>query len=269
MVTRKVERRRGSRGANGQPLHAYRAWDAATRWFHWINAALVAALLILGAAMLTGPWFGVGDEGRQQLQAIHTALGTALALNLLWRAYWAFHGNRFAQWRAVVPGGSRYWKALRAYVSAFVGGRPRYYIGHNPLARLGVSLLFLLLAAQCLSGLFLIGVDQLAPPPGTALGTPGVSAPFAPSAPQLPWPIAWTAADAAALRAPLQTIHLYGFYLLVIAVIQHVIAVVATELREGGDLVSAMLTGWKSFPARPEDERSRHASRRRKRIRPL
>jgi len=39
----------------------------------------------------------------------------------------------------------------------------------------------------------------------------------------------------------------------VIAVVQHIVAVIATELHEGGDLVSAMLTGWKSFPRRPED----------------
>ena len=66
------------------------------------------------------------------------------------------------------------------------------------------------------------------------------------------------------MRAPLRLVHLYGFYLLVIAVIQHVVAVVATELREGGDLVSAMLTGWKSLPGVPEDEEGRNAVRRRK-----
>jgi Ni/Fe-hydrogenase 1 B-type cytochrome subunit len=237
-----------------QRLHAYRAWDAPTRWFHWINAILVVALLVLGLAMLAGGWFGVGEEGRHQLRAIHVVLGAALTLNLLWRGYWAFRGRHSAHWHAVLPGGPGYWKDLRAYLSAFVAGHPRYYIGHNPMARLGVTVLFVLLAAQIVSGLILLGIDQFAPPAGPSLGAPSATSPLPTPIPQLPWAIAWSAADAEAVRAPLRVLHLYGFYLLVIAAIQHVVAVIMTELREGGDLVSAMLTGWKSLPGRPEDE---------------
>ena len=36
-------------------------------------------------------------------------------------------------------------------------------------------------------------------------------------------------------------------------IVLHVVAVVATELREGGALVSAMLTGRKIIRGRPED----------------
>jgi Ni/Fe-hydrogenase 1 B-type cytochrome subunit len=254
MVAHKLERRQES-GAAGrsQELHAFRAWDAPTRWFHWINATLFIALMIVGLAMLTGRWFGIGDEGRDQLERVHIALGGALAINLLWRAYWAFRGNRTAQWRAVLPGGPGYWRDLRAYLWAFVAGHPRYYIGHSPLARLGVAVLLVLLTVQILSGLVLVGIDQLAPPAVQALTAPGVTSPIDVQAPALPWAIPWSAADAAAWRAPLHAIHFYGFFVLVIAVIQHLVAVITTELREGGDLVSAMFTGWKSFPRRPED----------------
>jgi Ni/Fe-hydrogenase 1 B-type cytochrome subunit len=258
MIGRKPEGSQPSTAA-AQRLYAYRAWDAPTRWFHWINAILVLVLLVLGVAMLTGRWFGVGDEGRHQLQSIHMAVGAALTLNLLWRCYWAFRGSRSAQWRAILPGSPGYWKDLRAYLSAFVAGHPRYYVGHNPLARLGVTVLFVLLAAQIVSGLVLAGVDQFAPPPGQPL--PGATSPFPTLIPQLPWAIAWSAEEAEALRAPVRAVHLYGFYLLVIAVIQHVVAVITTELWEGGDLVSAMLTGWKSLPGRPEGEGSSEAPR--------
>ena len=258
MIRRKPKGSHPSSAAT-QTLHAYRAWDASTRWFHWVNAILVAAMLVLGVAMLTGRWFGVGDEGRHQLQSIHVALGAALTLNLLWRCYWAFRGGRSAQWRAILPGGPGYWKDLRAYLSAFVAGHPRYYIGHNPLARLGVTVLFILLAAQIVSGLILVGIDLFAPPPGQPLS--GATSSFPNPTPPLPWAIAWSAEDAQALRASLHAVHFYGFYLLVIAVIQHVVAVIITEVREGGDLVSAMLTGRKSLPGRPEDEGSADAPR--------
>jgi len=267
MVAQRPDRQDAPGTAAGPRLRSYRAWDAATRRFHWINAILVIALLALGIAMLAGRWFGVGDEGRDQLKNIHLALGAALMLNLLWRGYWAFRGNRFAQWRSVLPGGPNYWNSLRAYLSAFVAGHPKHYIGHNPLARLGVTVLFVLLAAQILSGLALLGVDELAPPSGPSLGASSPASDISLPVPQLPWAIAWSEADAEALRAPLRAIHLFGFYLLAIAAIQHVVAVVVTEFGEGGNLVSAMLTGWKSFPDRPEDERAPDISRYRKRRR--
>ncbi len=54
-------------------------------------------------------------------------------------------------------------------------------------------------------------------------------------------------------RAPFAEIHEFGFYLIAVVVVLHVIAVVATEIREGGTLVSAMFTGQKIVPGRPED----------------
>ena len=235
-------------------LRAYFAWDAPTRRFHWINAILIILMVVLGVAMLTGRWFGVGVEGRDRLNDIHLALGAVLTVNLLWRCYWAFRGNRPAQWRSVLPGGPGYWRSLRAYVTAFVAGQPKYYIGHNPLARLGVTVLLVLLVIQIVSGFALLGVDALAPPPGPSLGDWGSPSAGRELVPPLPWLVAWSAADAQAVRAPLRAIHLYCFYLLVIAVVGHVVAVVVTEFWEGGNLVSAMLTGWKAFPNRPEDE---------------
>jgi cytochrome b len=255
---------RGRSAVSGKTrLSVYQAWDVPTRAFHWINAILVIGLLILGGAMLSGGWFGVGEVGRERLQQIHLVLGAALVLYLLWRGYWAFRGNRFAQWRSVLPGGSGYWKDLRAYVSAFVAGHPQYYIGHNPLARLGVAVLLLLLAVQVMSGLLLFGVNAFAPPADHLLGIQSPRSDVSARAPQLPWAIPWSAADAEALRVPLRAIHLYGFYVLVIAVVQHIAAVVVTELREGSNLASAMLTGWKSLPGHPRDEKTPRNVRRR------
>ena len=54
-------------------------------------------------------------------------------------------------------------------------------------------------------------------------------------------------------RTPFVEIHEIGFYLLAAVVALHVVAVIVTELREGGALVSAMLTGEKIVPGHPED----------------
>ena len=53
-------------------------------------------------------------------------------------------------------------------------------------------------------------------------------------------------------RAPFAEIHEFSFYLLIAMVALHVVAVVVTELREGGALVSAMFTGRKIISGRPK-----------------
>jgi len=45
-------------------------------------------------------------------------------------------------------------------------GRPRQYLGHNPLGRITVSLLLLLLLTQAVMGLVLAGTDLFYPPIG-------------------------------------------------------------------------------------------------------
>jgi Ni/Fe-hydrogenase 1 B-type cytochrome subunit len=46
-----------------------------------------------------------------------------------------------------------------------------------------------------------------------------------------------------AMRAPFVLIHEYGFYALILMAATHIAAVVLTEIRGGGNLVSAMFTG--------------------------
>lgn len=46
-------------------------------------------------------------------------------------------------------------------------------------------------------------------------------------------------------RKPFAVVHLYSFYVLAVLVVLHVAAVVATEIKEGGSIVSAMFTGRK------------------------
>jgi cytochrome b len=54
-------------------------------------------------------------------------------------------------------------------------------------------------------------------------------------------------------------VHLYSFYVLVVVVVMHVAAVIITELKEGGSIISAMFTGRKIMSGRPIDEdRSSH-----------
>ncbi len=234
----------------------YVAWDAATRWFHWINALAVIGLIGTGLVVLFDDALGLSAPGKVTLKSVHVTFGYVMAANLLWRFVWAFFGNRYATWRGIMPGGPGYLAALRAYTASFLSGEPQQYIGHNPLARIGVALLFLLLLIQVATGLVLAGTDLFWPPFGhwfaAWVAAPGVD-------PALVVPGAMDLIDKAsydamrAFRSSFVEVHELGFYALAVVIVLHLVAVVVTELHEGGSLTSAMFTGRKILSRPPPD----------------
>ena len=244
-------------GQKTNDLRSYAVWDAPTRWFHWINAITVVGLIAAGTVIMNAGTLGIGNPGKIVLKTVHVWIGYAFVLNLCWRFIWAFFGNRHARWRAMLPGGPGYLKALRSYVSAFIAGAPQHYLGHNPLGRVAVAALFLLITVQAVTGLLLAGTDLFHPPFGSAIAQ-WIAAPGVDPSTLVPYSPDLYEADAyermRALRAPVVETHEIGFYALLIATLLHVAAVVITELREGGSLVSAMLTGRKILPRKPVDE---------------
>lgn len=238
-------------------LKSYQVWDAPTRWFHWINLLCVLGLAGVGLVILNGGTLGITNPGKIALKTVHVWIGYVFAANLCWRLIWAFFGNRYARWRAVLPAGRGYWTALQGYLSAVRSREPQHYLGHNPLGRISVTVLLLLLIAQAATGLLLAGTDLFYPPLGAWMAkwiaAPGIE-------PSTLEPYAKEMYDAAAyesmraFRAPFATLHVYGFYALCLLVVIHVAAVVIAELRTGGTLVSAMLTGRKVLDRKPVDE---------------
>jgi Ni/Fe-hydrogenase b-type cytochrome subunit len=237
-------------------FHEYMAWDAPTRWFHWINVLAVLGLIATGLTILTGGQLGLSPEGKVALKSVHVIFGYVMATNLLWRFVWAFFGNRYARWRAILPGGPGFGAAVRAYVASFLTGAPEQYVGHNPLARIGVTLLLLLLLIQMITGLVLAGTDLYWPPfgrliadwvaaPGVDLGT------LVPGSKDLTDATAYQSMRD--FRGPIVETHEITFYLIAIGVVLHLIAVVVTEIHEGGSITSAMFTGRKILTRKPPD----------------
>jgi cytochrome b len=146
---------------------------------------------------------------------------------------------------------------VRSYLASLRTGQPEQYLGHNPLARLSVAALFVLLLIQALTGLVLTGTDLFYPPIGHWIArwvaAPGIDpATLVPYSPDLYDKAAWESMRA--FRKPFAVVHLYSFYALATLVVLHVAAVVVTEGKEGGGIVSAMFTGRKILSRRPADE---------------
>ncbi len=238
-------------------LKSYAVWDLPTRWFHWINAICVIGLAVGGFLILNTRALEVSTAGKVTLKTVHTWFGYVFALNLLWRIVWAFFGNRYARWRSILPGGRGYFSALRGYVTSFVTGHPQQYLGHNPLGRLSMTAMFLLIVILAISGLLLAGTDLFYPPFGTWIAqwvaAPGVDpGTLVPYAPEMVDKTAF--GNMRTFRKPFIVSHLYGFYVLLIVVAMHVAGVIVTEVREGGNLISATFTGKKTLSGPPVDE---------------
>jgi len=237
-------------------LKSYPVWDAGVRWFHWINLLCVLGLIAVGVAILNDAALGVTNDGKILLKTTHVWIGYVFALNLFWRLVWAFIGGPHARWRAVLPGGRGYLHETRQYVAAARAGHPMQYLAHNPLGRISVAVLLLLLLTMAVSGLTLAGTDLFFPPIGRWIASwvaaPGVDpATLVPYAPEMYDKTAYAAMRD--FRAPIVRIHYYGFYALLAVVFVHVVAVVVTEWRAGGNLVSAMFTGKKVLSEPPAD----------------
>jgi cytochrome b len=238
-------------------LKTYPVWDASVRWFHWINLLCMLGLIAVGVGILNDKALGVTDDGKILLKTVHVWIGYVFALNLLWRLVWAFVGGPHARWRTILPGGRDYVNDLHRYVADFLAGRPRQYLGHNPLGRIAVTLLLLLLVVEAVTGLVLAGTDLFYPPIGSWIASwvaaPGTDpATLVPYAQEMYDKGAYEAVRA--FRKPFVTVHYYGFYVLLAFGLIHIIAVVVTELREGGNLISAMVSGKKVLSEPPVDQ---------------
>lgn len=238
-------------------LVSHPVWDRGTRLFHWINVVCVLSLAILGLAILNEKAFGVSAAGKVLLKTLHAYVGYVFAANLGWRIAWAFIGNQHARWSAILPFRGGFGAELRAYVAAWSTGHTRPYLGHNPLGRLMVLLLLVLLFTQAVTGLILAGTDLYKPPFGGAIaewvteGDPDRLRLLQPGSQEHVVGSAYD--EMRTFRKPVVTTHLYVFYLLMVASVLHIIGVIVGEFRDRSGLVSAMISGRKVIGEAPAD----------------
>jgi cytochrome b len=237
-------------------LVAYPVWDRAVRIFHWVNVLCVLGLIAIGTVILNAKLLGVSVDGKILLKTVHVYVGYLFVLNLTWRVVWGFIGSRYARWGAVLPFGAEYKRQRAAMAEGQKTGKPVGFLGHNPIGRLMVAMLFLLLTTQAITGLMLAGTDVYMPPLGNAMKE-WVAVDKAAVAEIKPYSKVGVDAEAykemRALRKPFITVHYYSFYALLAMVLLHILAVVVAELRERNGLVSAMFSGKKIFSEKPFD----------------
>ncbi len=237
-------------------FHEYRAWDVPTRIFHWVNFTTVICLIIFGLIMLFKKELGItGIDAKVGLKEVHVIFGYIFVLNLAWRILWGFIGNRYARWSNLLPG-KDFISNIQHYIQSVKSGESEQYIGHNPLGRLAVIFIFLLLVIMAVTGLVRAGTDIYYPPFGSAV-LEYIAEPGADLDSIKPYIADGTDKDKAAklkaFKGPFGKVHIYTSYVLMFMIVLHIFFVVRTEIREGGGLISAMFTGKKVLTRKPAD----------------
>lgn len=244
---------------NKNDLIAYKAWDLSTRIFHWLNVICVTGLMAVGTVILNYKLLGVDTDGKILLKTVHVTIGYIFVINLTWRFIWGFIGGKYSCWKMILPLGKNYFSSLREYIIGMKSGKLPAYLGHNPVARLMVALLFLLLGTQAITGLTLAGTDVYMPPFGNQvieyiaavdenqnrLGE--IRAGYKDNIDEKAYE------EMRAFRKPFITMHYYVFFILLIAILLHILGVISTEIKEKNAIISAMITGKKYFNSRPVD----------------
>lgn len=119
------------------------AWDLPIRLFHW---TLVALLIFAWVS------YRYAEDFEDFLLKMHRWNGLAILTLLVWRVLWGFAGSSTARFANFVKGP----KAAVGYGRDLVIGRPRRYLGHNPLGAAMVIVMLAVVMAQTLLGLFTV-----------------------------------------------------------------------------------------------------------------
>jgi Ni/Fe-hydrogenase 1 B-type cytochrome subunit len=134
-------------GVQPGPVYVY---DAAIRIWHWVTALCIVTLATTGYFIGSPPPTLAGEASSHFLfgyiRFVHFAAGMILGVAFLLRIYRVLVGGKHARQIFYVPFWSLGWwrevfEEVRWYL---IMGKPKEYVGHNPLAHLAMFFMFLL-----------------------------------------------------------------------------------------------------------------------------
>ncbi len=212
-------------------IHRVYVWQLPVRVYHWVNAFCIVALAITGYLIGSPPalkssaeasfsyWFGT-------VRFIHFLAAFLFFYNFLFRLYWGFAGNAFADWRNFILHRKEQWKEVKDVLKIDIfqaKGAPLPSIGHNSLAGFTYFLTFLAFLFQSLTGFGMYAAMSHA---------------------SLPHLFAWIVPLMGGDFAVRQWHHVMMWFFLVFSMI-HVYLVFYHDYVEGRGVTSSMVGGWK------------------------
>ncbi|PZU90092.1 MAG: Ni/Fe-hydrogenase, b-type cytochrome subunit [Chryseobacterium sp.] len=139
-------------------------WQLAVRFFHWINALCIIVLIATGLIIADPPAFMSSKEASFSfwfgyIRMIHFTFAYIFVAVMLLRIYWAFAGNKFANWRVFFPfdkkGFHRMWHIIKYDI--LLQNEDQYDFknintGHNSVAAASYIAMFFLALIMIITG---------------------------------------------------------------------------------------------------------------------
>jgi Ni/Fe-hydrogenase 1 B-type cytochrome subunit len=133
-------------------------WELPVRLTHWLIVASIAVLSVTGIYIGNpSPIFRDPMEAwlpMSTVKMIHSYTSIVFVLSVLARVGWMFVGNTYARWDKFLPVTRRRWQAVAPTVwfYSFRLRKPPGFVGHNPLAGLTYTLVFVVYFVMIATG---------------------------------------------------------------------------------------------------------------------
>ena len=210
-------------------------YQAPVRLWHWVTVLSVLILCVtgyfIGVPLPTQPGEASENFLMGYIRFAHFTAGYVVTAAFIGRIYWAIVGNSHAR-ELFYPKifNARWWKEVwhevRWYL--FMEKTPKKYIGHNPLAQLGMFVLFIVgIVFMIITGFALyaegLGQDSWA---DTLFG----------------WviPLFGQSQD-------VHTWHRLGMWWIITFIMIHVYVAIREDIMSRQSLISTMISGWRMF----------------------
>lgn len=149
--------------ANTTSVHKLRrvyVWEKPVRIYHWLNALAIVVLIATGFYIASPLVIQSGKEPSQRfvmgwVRVIHFIASYIFFFNFLFRIYWGFVGNKYANWKQFIPTSRKFFKEMWHVFKMdilMLRGKEHMSVGHNAMAGIIYFFTFLAYLVQCLTG---------------------------------------------------------------------------------------------------------------------
>jgi Ni/Fe-hydrogenase 1 B-type cytochrome subunit len=206
-------------------------WELPVRFYHWLNALCIVVLCVTGYVIARPPGIQSAEEASFSywfgtVRFIHFVAAYIFIFNFIFRIYWGFVGNKYADWKNFIPTTKKYFQEMWEVVKIDIflkKDKDHLAVGHNPLAGFIYFLTFIAFALQAITGFGLYASMSDWWLPGLFAWVPGI-----------------VGGD-----FMLRQIHHAIMWFFILFTIVHVYLVMYHDYVEGRGEVSSMFGGWK------------------------
>ena len=219
-------------------------WELPVRFYHWLNFLCIIVLCFTGYVIGNPPALKSASEASYQywfgtVRFVHFVTAYVFLFNFVFRLFWGFVGNRYANWKNFIPLTRQFWREAADVLRMDIlqtQERKLVSIGHNTLASLTYFLIFIAFAFQVFTGFGMYS---------------------AMSRSWFPQLFAWVVPLMGGDFAVRQWHHMMMWFFIIVGVI-HTYLVFYHDYVEGRGTVSSMVGGWKFIEVKEEDKQPQH-----------